>query len=89
MRRIHCKTDRQEHKKKNMNDSKLYCIRFPFVGRNIVMSVVAVCDGNFVVRDGWDVHVTAFVIGTNRTVVIPALAAKWIDQNCIHLGYYS
>jgi hypothetical protein len=61
-----------------MKDSKWYCIRIPLVWRNIVMSVVAGCDGNFVVRGAWAVRVTVFVIGTNTTVVISALAAKWI-----------
>ena len=61
-----------------MNDSKLYCIRISLVGRNNVMIVVAGCDGNFVVRDPGAVHVTAFVIPTNTTVLILALVAKWI-----------
>jgi hypothetical protein len=61
-----------------MNDSKLYSIRIPLVGRNIVMSVVEECDWNFVVRGAWAARVTSIIIGTNTTVVILALAAKWI-----------
>ena len=42
------------------------------------MNVVAEWDGKFVVRGAWAVRVTFFVIGTNTTVVISALAATWM-----------
>jgi len=75
-KRIHCKGAWHEHKTKNINDSKLYSIRIPLVGRNIVMGIAAEYDGNFVVSGAWAVRVTSFVIGTNTTVLISALAAK-------------
>jgi len=83
MKGMHYKWDWHEHKTVYINDSKLYCIRIALVGRNIVMSVVAECDGNLGCMGCPRYVLHHWYKQDSRDIGF----GGEVDENCVRLGY--